>query len=300
MAESLYGLPAEEFSAARDAKVSEAKSVGDRELAGQLKQLRRPTAGAWLVNILVRDRPELVSDLVDLGAEMREAQESLAGDDLRRLFQKRRSLVDSLCSEAIVVATERGSRPARSALQELTETLESAIADPTAAEAVMSGRLTTALRYSGFGPSLGGTAATSTDRRAERNRSNAKATPVAPASGTGSETGKEDGADHTQSSRIQARRERERRELEHDVELERELAARELEVGGRRKDLQAAHKDLDESRTRLDAAQDEIRSLRDQIRAAQRSVKDAERCLAKAETRLREAADRVQKLKGTG
>ena len=54
VAAELYGLAPEEFTAARNARAKGAKAGGDAELAAQVQSLRKPTAGAWLLNQLVR------------------------------------------------------------------------------------------------------------------------------------------------------------------------------------------------------------------------------------------------------
>jgi hypothetical protein len=152
VADELYGLVPSEFTAARDARAADAKSSGDQELARSIKQLRRPTAGAWLANLLSRRRPAEITQLLDLGAAMRQAQSDLAADDMRALSTKRRQLVTALAAEARSMAAKLGQKTNDSTIQELEETLEAALADPAAAESLQSGRLITTLRYSGFGP----------------------------------------------------------------------------------------------------------------------------------------------------
>jgi hypothetical protein len=57
----LYGLAPTEFTAARDAKVSEARQTGCPELASKLKKLRKPSVGAWLANVLVLEQSKAAS-----------------------------------------------------------------------------------------------------------------------------------------------------------------------------------------------------------------------------------------------
>ncbi|MGA3220105.1 MAG: hypothetical protein ABSE77_13685 [Acidimicrobiales bacterium] len=85
VADELYGLAPADFIAGRDARAAEARHSGDRELADAVKKLRRPSGGAWLANLLVRQRHEQVLDFLDLGAALRDAQARLAHDDLRKL-----------------------------------------------------------------------------------------------------------------------------------------------------------------------------------------------------------------------
>jgi len=148
-ADELYGLPPDQFTSVRDAKAKEARSAGDARGAVAIKALRRPTASAWLVNLVVRTHTDDFQALLDLGRQLRVAQRNLSGDDLRRLSQERQLAVSNLAREAMTLA---GQQMSDLVSREITSTLEAAVADENAADAVRSGRLTKALSYSGFGP----------------------------------------------------------------------------------------------------------------------------------------------------
>jgi hypothetical protein len=152
VAGELYGLPPDQFTSGRDARAAEAKSAGDRDLANSIKKLRRPTNSAWLANLLTRSRAREIAQLLDLGTAMRQAQNNLAADEMRGLSEQRRKLVTALAAEAKKLAADLGQRTNDSTIEELEATLEAALADPEASESLRSGRLTVALRYSGFGP----------------------------------------------------------------------------------------------------------------------------------------------------
>ncbi|MBO0788916.1 MAG: hypothetical protein J2P33_22885, partial [Actinobacteria bacterium] len=92
-ADELYAIPPAGFTAARNERARQAREAGDRDLAAAIAGLRRPTASAWLVNLLSREAPDQVSRLLELGEELREAQQALAGDRLRELSGRRRQLV---------------------------------------------------------------------------------------------------------------------------------------------------------------------------------------------------------------
>jgi hypothetical protein len=151
VADELYGLAPSEFVPRRNALVADARKSGEKDLADLLKKLRRPTVGAWLVNLLAREREQVVQRLADLGDEMRSAQRNLAGDELRKLSKQRQSLISELTRDAKKIAPSHGQPVTDAALQELTSTLDAALADAKAADEVKRGRLTSGLRYSGFG-----------------------------------------------------------------------------------------------------------------------------------------------------
>jgi hypothetical protein len=52
IADELYAQPPNAFTAARDEAVARARAAGDRATATQLAALKRPTVGAWLVNVV--------------------------------------------------------------------------------------------------------------------------------------------------------------------------------------------------------------------------------------------------------
>lgn len=151
----LFALDPGEFVAARNELVKALRKAGDRELAGRVAELRRPSPAAWAVNQLARNRREDVENLVGLGRALREAQEqALGGADaqlLRQAGRARRDAVAALADAAVDLLAERGSG-ADSHTGEITATLEAASLDPGAGEAVLAGRLTSALDPpSGFG-----------------------------------------------------------------------------------------------------------------------------------------------------
>jgi hypothetical protein len=147
-ADRLYALPPEQFTAARTASAAEAKQAGDKPLATAVAALRRPTVGAWLVNMLARAEPGLLEELLALGPALAEAQSKGQGAALRELGEQRRQLVSAVTAKAFEAAGRPDSAAAR---QEVESTLEAALADAATAQAVRSGRLTRALSYAGFG-----------------------------------------------------------------------------------------------------------------------------------------------------
>jgi hypothetical protein len=150
-ADELYGLPAGEFTAARDRLAADIRRAGDRELAAAIKKLRRPTAPAWYANQLVRRQAAQVAELLRTGTVLRRAQADLDVDELRRQTQEGQRLVTELAREARQLADEAGQSLSDETVRELEETLHAGLVDSAASDAIQSGRLTTPLQYSGFG-----------------------------------------------------------------------------------------------------------------------------------------------------
>ena len=163
IAEELYGLAPPEFTRARDARVADARKEGDRETAAAVKQLRRPSLGAWLANRIVRDRGGELDHLLALAEQLHQAQARLDGDALRNLSREGRDAAAGLVKDASGIAREHGHEMSASAREDLEATLDAALADPDAADELRTGRLTSALRYSGLG--LAGVMATAPSGR---------------------------------------------------------------------------------------------------------------------------------------
>ena len=151
----LYGLPVEEFTAARDARVTELKDA--RELAKAVKALRRPTVAAWAVNLLVREREDLVRQVLSIGDSLREAQAGAEGDALRELSKQRRQVVAAVVTQTRQLAEDEGVRLTDAVTDQVAATLQAALADADAAEAVLAGCLSQPLTSTGLA-SFGGVA----------------------------------------------------------------------------------------------------------------------------------------------
>jgi hypothetical protein len=159
VADELYALPPEEFTAARNVSEKEAKAIGDKQLAAEIRQLRKPSMGAWLANQLVREHPGEVQAFVDLGAALREATAMLSGDQLRELGKQRRRLVYALMHQARGLANAAGHKVSQDMASRLEDTLHAALADERAAAELRAGRLTDTLQGEGF-PSTEATTST--------------------------------------------------------------------------------------------------------------------------------------------
>jgi hypothetical protein len=162
--DELYAVVPAEFTSARNAKASEAGKAGLADVAASLKQLRKPSAGAWLANLLVRQRSDEIDRLIELGDSLRESRDTHGGDEIRKVSKQKIDATSKLIRYAKSRASQLGHPPSSSAIVELEMTLDAAFADPQAADTLRQGRLTTGLRYSGLGfptqPDTGSTART--------------------------------------------------------------------------------------------------------------------------------------------
>ncbi|MET9314385.1 hypothetical protein ABZX12_21465 [Kribbella sp. NPDC003505] len=150
-ADAVYAAPAADFIATRNELAKQLKADGDALASTRLKALRKPTVAAWIANLVARRLPDELDDLLALGDEFREATADLDGERLRELTPKRHQLLDKLSKEAARLAGEEGQKVSADVGQKLRETLDAALVDPAAGDAVREGRLSSALRHVGFG-----------------------------------------------------------------------------------------------------------------------------------------------------
>lgn len=150
IAQELYGLPLKEFTAARDARAAEARKAGDRELAESVKRLRKPSTGAWMTNLLVREQKEEIKRLIERGETLRSARD-LDGARIRQATKDKSEMVTKLLRRTRAIAKGVGTPLSKSIEQEIEGTLDAAFSDPDSAKSLREGCLTTTLHYSGLG-----------------------------------------------------------------------------------------------------------------------------------------------------
>lgn len=150
--QDLYLRTPTEFVSVRKARARSAKDGGNAELARQISRLQKPATGAWLVNLLVARRADDIDQILELGASLRDAEKNLDGDDLRQLGKQRLQLLRALARQGRDLAEKDGQKVSAAAISDVERTLQAAMTDPHAADAVLSGRLVRALSSNGIEP----------------------------------------------------------------------------------------------------------------------------------------------------
>jgi hypothetical protein len=269
-ADALYAAPAADFIARRNELAKRLKADGDPDGSTRLKALRKPTVAAWITNLVSRKAPDELDDLLALGDEFREATADLDGDRLRDLTPRRHQLLDKLAKEAAQLAGEEGQKISADVGQKLRETLDAALVDPAAGDAVREGRLSSALRHVGFGvvdengePS-NVTPLTDERRQAARDRRKAKQAE--------SDSAQEQ---HEASQREQAEQEeREAAERAKAREAFEDAVAAAQTAEAKVEDLDTQ---LDRAREALSEAQALVHRLGAELDEARRSARDAQK-----------------------
>jgi hypothetical protein len=152
--EALYHGPLEEFTSARNQLAKSLRSDGDAATADEVKALKKPSRAAWLVNQLALRKAGEVAELLELGGELRAAQEEmLAGsadrEKLREVARREQAGVESLLRSAETIAGEHGVGD--QILARVGETLQAAAGDPDLAEAIRRGMVTREQRAASVG-----------------------------------------------------------------------------------------------------------------------------------------------------
>ena len=298
VADELYAVLPEEFVAVRGQRQDDARAAGDRTLAREIGGLPKPTAAAWVCNLLVREQRAEIEGLVELGDLLRQAQENLAGDQLRALDRQRSQLLTALTRQATALAREHGSRVGSTVETQVADTLRAAMADPEAGEALLSGRLTGAMSYSGLGttgtrpvlrivpprpeqPSEGSRARSGTAAARRRREEDTR-------------RAAEEGARRREEEARRAAEERRRRELEEARAVAQAATALAAEAVAAAEEERHRVDDLDARRADLQASVEELAHelARTEQEAADTAeeLKRAERHRRTAERRATEAA----------
>jgi hypothetical protein len=143
-AERLYGLPLDEFTAARDARARELRRDGEREKAVEVAALRKPVVAAWVVNMLARDERAHVRELVRAAEGIKagtDGADTAFRDALERLTAAGRRLL------------EAEGRSTDATLHQVGSTLRAAAASEP--DLLTAGTLTQPVEASGFGAMAG-------------------------------------------------------------------------------------------------------------------------------------------------
>ncbi|TXL60920.1 hypothetical protein [Aeromicrobium terrae] len=239
------------------ARNTKAKQVSDSDVAAQVRALTKPSVAAYVVNLLVRESPEEIEDLIELGDRLREAQSSQDGTTLRALDRERRELTRTIAKNGIQLAAEAGTKVSAAAEAQVDDTLRAAMADPEAADAVRTGRLTRALDASGFG-------GVDLDDAVAVPETLATVTPLAP-----------------------------RRKAKAASQKDKAIAAAREEVASAERTEKQARKVADRARRDRDAALERYQELDDEAQQLRAALKKAEQRLAAAEHDLESAREDV-------
>jgi hypothetical protein len=284
VADRLYGLPLEDFVSGRDAAARTLRKEKERDAAQEVAALTKPSAGAWAVNAIAREQPDLRDELLAAGDAVREAQEAaVAGEGARALREataRQRAAIDAVL-DAAARLKPGGKALSRPALDRLRQTLQAAAGDDEIRAAIAAGRLVRDAEAGGAWPFGGGGDAEVAP--APRRKPPPAAKRSAPA--------REDdrAARAEREAREVERREAEERRKEIEARLgeaRAERRARERELARAERDAERADKRLEEAQAVLDEAQQHADEARTELDAAREAVDHARDDAARLEEQL--------------
>jgi hypothetical protein len=214
----LYGLPQNEFVAARNALAKDLRGTGEREQADAVAALEKPSALAWAVNQLRRAESDAVERLLAVADELRQAQAGSKADRVRELTEEQQSLVRALVRAAGQLDVSAAT------LDKVGAALVNASIDPESREALEQGRLVREPEPVGFG-AFAGTSVKAPKGQAKADRA------------------KEERRKEAEAEKVR------RAEI---AEARQDLEAAERAVRQAEKGLDAAKRDAEDARKRLD------------------------------------------------
>jgi len=293
LAHDLYGRPRGEFTGARDALAREVRAAGDVDVATRLRSLRKPTAAAWLANMVVRAHPAELARLVEVGSDLRMAQARFDGGALRRLSEERRAAVEALSDDARRLAAVHGETASDATVRELEATLEAASLDAAAASELRAGRLTSALAYSGMGfleaagvppttraPTVGGRPGADDARSRASARRTGGSTDGGSTDGTSTDSASTDGTS-TDGGSASSRARREARDARRVAgKAAAQLGSAERAADRARAAVRVAEAELARRRDALHDAERAVERARSEMGAAEHAAARAERTVA--------------------
>ncbi|MFE5480889.1 hypothetical protein [Streptomyces sp. NPDC056527] len=261
--EELYGLRPEEFTAARDAYVADARKAGDADAVKAVSGLRRPTTAAWVSNLFVRERRSDVDRLLALGETLREAHRTLDPLKLREASGQRHKVVAALAREAAGPARDAGQPVSDTVLHDVEQIFHAVLASSDIAEQWATGRLVKAPEVPvGFGEVVP-EAAVPRSKPAKPSKGAESPKPAA-----------------KRASKAEAeRRERDRTEAE----------AAGAEARARDEALHAAEEARSSAQAEAAAADESVTELERQLKEAKQAKRAAQDAAAEAEKAAKEA-----------
>jgi hypothetical protein len=256
--DSLYSAPPTDFTAQRTKLAAAAKRRGDDAAAKRISAANKPTTAAWIVNRLALRHTDTKRRLADLGDRLRAAHAAMDGARIRDLSAEQHQLVGELTRAALQGADV--SNPSAAVREDITSTLQAAIADPEVRERL--GRLARPEQWSGFGD-FGATAPLTTSARTAKAKE--RSTPSRP-----------------QPARDAAAQRRLEKLTAAVAAAERKQADGEARLSDRRAERVAARQRRDEALAALRTAERELERAeadydraKEASRAARESVKEA-------------------------
>jgi hypothetical protein len=255
----LLAVPLDRFVEQRNRLARELREAGDKDTAAWLAKLRRPSPGVWALDQMARGDARRVRGLLDLGAELAQAQAGAVQGDreavarMRDLGGRLQRAVDDVVRRAAELLRDAGHGATTDTALSMASTLRGAIGgDEETRRALAEGRLLEPVEEGGgFGFGLATDAPPPAAAQAEKRS-------AAPRSAQ---------ADQGQQRLRELRR--------HATETARAADAAERELAKRRDEAGRLHAEADEVRARIRALDEELGTAEERARQADAAAEQA-------------------------
>jgi chromosome segregation ATPase len=136
--DELLAIPPKQFTEARNAAAKQLAANGERDAAGEIKALPRPTLALWSLNRVAHEQSDLVEAFIEASAKLRAAHET--GGDIRAATPPQREAEAHVAAAAAEVAAGQGSAT-ETVMRGIRQALGAAAADTEVATTLRAGRL---------------------------------------------------------------------------------------------------------------------------------------------------------------
>ena len=267
----LYGLPLDEFVASRDGLARELRREGEKERAGEVAKLRKPSVAAWAVNQLARNNRKQLDLLLDAGHRLRTGQEELLKGGDRKKFEgarrdHERAVRELVASAGKLLEKGRGTG-SEQVLASVDRTLRYASIDEEQRALLASGRLTAEVDAPGFGAFTGLDVPSAPPSRPPSPQKKREAPKAKRQGKEGKEQQQRERQERVaaaeQALRMARGREREARQQFREADRAERKASQ---------DLVRANKDLEAARAALEEAGAAVEEASNRVKAERRTV----------------------------
>jgi hypothetical protein len=266
----LYGVALEDFVDERKRIVKALRTANDKAGATEVARLRKPSAAAWALNRVARERPDVVERWLAAAAVLRDVSANpveVGGAAVREAIAGHREATVRLI-DAVRERGAPGDRPLSEAMTDrIRALLQSATTDPATGELLRSGRISDDVTDGQMGPGTVADEAPSPSPRRPRQSRRA-------------------GSEASARAAAQVRGDRARERAERAAQLERRIGEAEAEVAGIKTEqmrrlaaaekaadrAEGARRSLRRAESEADAAHEAARELEEPLRAAERDL----------------------------
>lgn len=152
--DELYGLPQEQFTAARNDLAKRLRKAGQKDEAERVAALRKPPITAWAINQVARRERDAASELLTAGEELLDAQrQALAGEGAERFDEsgrRQRDAIKAFVRGAVKILREAGHNPSAVVEERIASSLRAASVDSEARPRLERGTLDADVESSGL------------------------------------------------------------------------------------------------------------------------------------------------------